>query len=594
MSDRQFFELPEKSVEELLETLRPRLTLTVPNRLAGEDTQLRVNLEFKAFRDFGPDGLTMQVAELRAHLAERATLATLLSKRLRNDDALARAEHILPANGVIPVANDADIPPAMEGLEDLIVAIKPPLLNSFDDSATRQELLSHCARRFADMIQAARRLSVNFGTLASARIIELDTLLSAQVNAILHAKEFQCLEATWRGLAYLASQCQLGALLKIKVLDVSRKELAVDRDRNLRLSTLFRRVYVEGFDTFGGEPFGVLLGDYDFTQQALDVKLLRRFAEVAAASHAPFVGAVGAGMFGLPSFDDLHRPSRLADHFTTNSEWSKFRRSEDSRYVGLALPRILSRRPYGPGSCASFDFEEDVDGHDASNYLWGNPAYVVGVRLADAFAKHRWCATMRGVGGPGGVERLLNPALLPIQKRAPTHSGTYPDPVERVVGKSATEVTIASDREKELAALGFVPLVPCRGTDFVAFYSAQSCHDVAGQDEVNQRIASQLPHIFVASRVAHYLKAQLQEEMGSSTERETIERNLTTWINNYCSPNAKSSNDKPLREATVSLVPVEDDPGRYTVELLLKPHFQLEDLPVELTLHVRSSSSDAR
>ena len=317
-----------------------------------------------------------------------------------------------------------------------------------------------------EVMKGTLRVSKDLEATVNARIADIDRLLSAQLNEILHAPEFQRLEAVWRGLHYLVQQTETSTMLKLRVMNVSKDELRKDLEKAAEFdqSALFKKVYEEEYGTFGGAPYGALIGDYEFGRSPQDIALLEKISNVAAAAHAPFLSAADPGLMGLDSFTDLPNPRDLAKKFDTPdyAKWRSFRESEDSRYVGLALPHILMRLPYGPDTVPteSFNFREDVDGTDHSRYLWGNAAYALATRLTESFAKYNWCAAIRGVEGGGKVEGL------------PTHTFRTDD--GEIALKCPTEIAITDRREKELSDLGMIPLVHCKGTDYAAFFVAQS------------------------------------------------------------------------------------------------------------------------
>lgn len=420
--------------------------------------------------------------------------------------------------------------------------------------------------------------------MINARIAQIDHLLSLQLNEILHHPSFQQLEATWRGLKYLVDHTETSPMLKIRVLNVSKRELLRDLQRapEFDQSAIFKKVYEEEFGVFGGEPFGALIGDYYFGKHPEDIELLEKMSQVAAAAHAPFIAAAAPDLLGLDSFTNLGAPRDLAKIFesTEYAKWKSFRNSEDSRYVALCLPRVLMRLPYGRDTkpVEAFNYEEGVDGSDHSKYLWGNAAYALGARLTEAFATYGWCAAIRGVEGGGLVEGL------------PVH--TFRTDEGDVAVKCPTEIAISDRREKELADLGFVPLVHCKGTDYAAFFSVQSCNKPKVYDKeaatANARLSAQLPYILAVSRFAHYLKAIMRDKIGSFMSRADCERFLNQWIMNYVTEDDQASPatkaQYPLREARVEVMEVPGKPGVYRAIAYLRPHFQLDELTVSLRL----------
>ena len=435
-----------------------------------------------------------------------------------------------------------------------------------------------------EVMKGTLRVSKDLEATVNARIADIDRLLSAQLNEILHAPEFQKLEAAWRGLHYLVQQTETSTMLKLRVMNVSKDELRKDLEKAAEFdqSALFKKVYEEEYGTFGGAPYGALIGDYEFGRSPQDIALLEKISNVAAAAHAPFLSAADPGLMGLDSFTDLPNPRDLAKKFDTPdyAKWRSFRESEDSRYVGLALPHILMRLPYGPDTVPteSFNFREDVDGTDHSRYLWGNAAYALATRLTESFAKYNWCAAIRGVEGGGKVEGL------------PTHTFRTDD--GEIALKCPTEIAITDRREKELSDLGMIPLVHCKGTDYAAFFGAQSCQKSKKYDtdaaNANARLSTQLQYLLAMSRFAHYLKAIMRDKIGSFMTRKECEDFLNRWISKYVVSSEDAGMEMkakfPLKEARVEVAEVPGKPGVYRAVAFMKPHFQLDELTVSLRL----------
>jgi type VI secretion system protein ImpC len=436
----------------------------------------------------------------------------------------------------------------------------------------------------AEVLQGAITIAPDTEAMLNARIAQIDHLVSIQLNEILHHPEFQRLEASWRGLKYLLAQSETGTTLKIKVFNVSKKELLKDLQRapEFDQSALFKKVYEEEFGVFGGAPFGALIGDYYFDKSGQDIELLEKVSQVAAASHAPFLTAASPEMFNLESYAQLDQPRDLAKVFDTSeyAKWKSFRESEDSRWVALTAPRMLLREPFGKATVPveAFDYEEHVDGTDHDKYLWGNSAYALGARVTQSFAKYGWCATIRGVESGGLVEGL------PVHNFR-TDSGD-------IAMKCPTETPITDRREKELADLGFVPLVHQKGTDKAAFFSVQSAQKAKVYDKdsatANARISAQLPYLFAAARFTHYLKAMMRDKIGGYMSRDEAERFLNDWISNYVVSNDSAGftlkAQKPLKEARVDVVEIPGKPGAYRAVAFLRPHFQLDELTMSMRL----------
>jgi type VI secretion system protein ImpC len=434
------------------------------------------------------------------------------------------------------------------------------------------------------VMQGAMVVSKDTEMMINARIAQIDRLISAQLNEIVHHPDLQKLEASWRGLHYLVHQTETGDALKLKVMNVSKKDLLKDMEKASEFdqSTLFKKIYEEEFGMFGGAAFSAILGDYEFGNHPQDLTLLEKVSEVAAAAHAPFISAASSELFNLDSFTDLGTPRDLAKIFQNvdYAKWKSFRDSEDSRYVALALPHILMRLPYGQANVPveNFNYEEDVDGTDHSKYLWGNAAYALGTRLTDAFAKYHWCAAIRGVEGGGLVQGL------------PVH--TFRTDEGDVALKCPTEIAITDRREKELADLGFVPLVHAKGTDYAAFFSTQTANKPKTYDtdaaNANARLSAQLQYILAVSRFAHYLKSMMRDKIGSFMSRKNAEDFLNRWISNYVLLDDEAGQDMkarfPLREARIDVTEVPGKPGAYRAVAFLKPHYQLDELTVSLRL----------
>ena len=434
------------------------------------------------------------------------------------------------------------------------------------------------------VMQGAMVVHRNIETTINSRIAAIDQLISAQLNEIMHAEEFQKLEASWRGLQHLVFESETGTMLKIRVLNTPKKDLLRDMERapEFDQSALFKKVYEEEFGTFGGSPIGALIGDYEFSNHPQDILLLEKISQVAAAAHAPFVSAASPQLFGWDTFSDLQEVRDLAKIFdrTEYAKYRAFRESEDSRYVGLTLPHTLMRLPYGKETVPTetFNFEEDVDGTDHKKYLWGNAAYSFGTRMTESFAQYHWCVSIRGVEGGGLVQGL------------PTH--TFRTDEGEIALKCPTEIAITDRREKEFSDLGFIPLVHCKGTDYAAFFGAQSSNKPVKYDSdaanANARLSTQLQYMMAVSRFAHYLKAMMRDKIGSFMSRTDCERFLNQWITNYvtaddnASPATKAQ--YPLREASVEVSEVPGKPGVYRAIAFLKPHFQLDELSVSLRL----------
>lgn len=427
-------------------------------------------------------------------------------------------------------------------------------------------------------------MSKNMDLTINSRIAEIDRLISTQLNEIMHHEDFQKLEGSWRGLHQMVMNSETSSQLKIRVMSVNKKDLLKDFERALEFdqSALFKKIYEDEYGTFGGAPYGALIGDYEFGNHPQDMALLEKLSQVAAASHAPFLSAASPDLFGWETFSEMTEVRDVSKIFdrTEYAKWRSFRESEDSRYVGLTLPHTLGRVPYGAATkpTETFRFEEDVDGTDHKKYLWSNAAYALGTRLTEAFAMHGWCVAIRGVEGGGLVDGL------------PTH--TFATDEGEIAQKCPTEVAITDRREKEFSDNGFIPLVHCKGTDYAAFFATQSANKAKKYDtdsaNANARLSTQLQYIFAVSRFAHYLKSMMRDKIGSFMSHQDCEKFLNRWIANYVTTDATAGQNikakYPLREARVDVAEIPGKPGCYRAVAFLRPHFQLDELSVSLRL----------
>ena len=420
-----------------------------------------------------------------------------------------------------------------------------------------------------------------------AIIAELDRKLSEQINVIIHNPQFQQLEGAWRGLHHLVNNTEVDEQLKIRVMNISKKEL----HRTLRRykgvgwdqSPVFKKIYEEEYGQFGGEPFGCLVGDYHFDQSAPDVELLGEMAKIASSAHCPFIAGAAPSLLQMDSWQELANPRDLTKIFgnTEYTAWRSLRDSDDSKYIGLAMPRFLARLPYGvkTNPVDEFDFEEETAAGDHSKYCWANSAYAMAVNINRSFKYYGWCTSIRGVESGGVVENL------------PAH--TFPTDDGGMDMKCPTEIAISDRREAELAKSGFMPLVHRKNSDLAAFIGAQSLHKPAeyydADATANANLAARLPYMFACCRFAHYLKCIVRDKIGSFKERDDMEHWLNEWIMRYVDGDPANSSQetkarKPLAAAEVVVEEVEGNPGYYTSKFFLRPHYQLEGLTVSLRL----------
>lgn len=421
-------------------------------------------------------------------------------------------------------------------------------------------------------------------------IARIDAKLTAQVNAILHAPEFQKMESAWRGLHYLVFNSETDSSLKIRVMNVSKNELY----RNLKLfpgarwdqSPLFKKIYEYEYGQLGGEPYGCIIADYSFSHLPTDVQLLRDLSKVAGAAHAPFFAGADPTLMGMDSWTELTNPRDLGKIFDTPdyAAWKSLRDAPDSRYVGLCMPRVLARQPYGAKSepVEEFAFEEDTDGHKGEKYAWMNAVYAMAANINRAYKEYGWCTRIRGVQSGGEVINL------------PTH--TFPSDDGGVDLKCPTEIAISDRREAELAKAGLIPLIHRKNTDKAAFIGAQSLYKPKayfGEKGVDatasDNLSSRLPYMFAVSRFAHYLKCMVRDKIGSTKEKDELQRWLQEWILEYVDGDPSISSEatkarRPLREAKVEIFENEENPGYYNARFYLRPHYQLEGMDIGLSL----------
>ncbi len=421
----------------------------------------------------------------------------------------------------------------------------------------------------------------------AAMVAELDRKLSEQINLVLHHPEYQQLESAWRGLHYLVNNTETDEQLKIRVLNISKKDLHKTlkkfKGTAWDQSPIFKKLYGEEYDQFGGEPYGCLVGDYQFDHSAPDVELLGEMAKIAASAHAPFLAAADPALMQFESWSELSNPRDLTKIMLTPeyAAWKSLRESEDAKYLGLAMPRFLGRRPYGAKTnpVEEFAFEEDTANADSNKFSWVNAAYAMAVNINRSFKEYGWCTRIRGIESGGLVEGL------------PTH--TFPTDDGGVDMKCPTEVAIGDRREAELAKNGLMALVHRKNTDMAAFLAAQSLQKPAEYDDPdatsNAKLAAGLPYLFSTCRFAHYLKCMVRDKVGSFKDRDAMQAFLSDWILNYvdATPGTSSEAHKarhPLAAAEVVVEEVEGSPGYYSSKFFLKPHYQLEGLTVSLRL----------
>lgn len=579
--DRRFLEFDIDNFEERLLSCGPRVAFAVPDTLTGEG-ELVVDLVFESMDDFDPGVIAAKVEPLNRLLQARRLMVSLLTYidgRLDAEDLLAetvsdpsRYQQLAAA----PMDSDfaERIEQAFKPKSERVMEILQAAMTTLADQALRMPLL--VAADAAGTLQAF--------------IDDADGKLSEQINLIVHHPDFQALEGRWRGLHYLVSNSETDELLKIRVLNLSQKDLG----RTLRTYTgntwdhspIFKKLYEDVFGTIGGEPYGCLLGDYYFGHEPSDIKVLGCLAQIAAAVHAPFIAGASPSLMQMDSWQEISNPRNLSKVFTTVEyvAWRSLRESEDSKYLALAMPRFLARLPYGDQTYPvdAFNFEEQIETGSPESYAWCNAAYGMGVCIARAFKQHGWTARISGLEAGGLVENL------------PLH--VFPTEDGDVDMRSPTEVAITDRYEAELARSGLLPLVHRKNSAAAAFISVNSLQKPAQYDDpditANAAVASRLPYLLACCRFAHYLKCIARDSIGSYLDRSALEQQLNDWIGQYVDPGPATSSElgkvnRPLADAQVVLDEVEGSPGRYAAKLFIRPHYQLEGLTVSNRLIVQ-------
>lgn len=442
----------------------------------------------------------------------------------------------------------------------------------------------------AGTVTYSKNLSQTFNMAIDA----IDRKLSEQLAAVMHHEKFQKLEGTWRGLHHLVMNSETSTSLKIRVLNASKRDLYKDISKAVEFdqSQTFKKLYENEFGSPGGEPYGALIGDFEFTNHPEDIELLTGMSNIAAASFAPFISSAGPGMFGFESYEELSKPRDLEKIFDSieYAKWRSFRDSEDARFVTLTMPRVLARTPYGAATTPveDFNYEEgrlDAAGNpvamDHTEFCWMNAAYVMGARLTDAFAQNGFCTAIRGAENGGKVDNLPSYVFKSDDGDADQ--------------KCPTEIGITDRREAELGKIGFLPLCHYKNTDYAVFFGAQSVQKPKKYDRpeatANAAISARLPYIMATSRFAHFLKVMARDKIGSFMEAEDCAQWLNRWIKNYVDGNPDASPEMrakyPLREAVVQVQEVPGAPGSYHAVAHMRPWLQMEELTASMRMVAR-------
>ncbi|SET55236.1 type VI secretion system contractile sheath large subunit [Thorsellia anophelis] len=462
-------------------------------------------------------------------------------------------------------------------------------IDTFQDAevlsdATADERVTAAVSVFLNLLkQSSEKVEKLDKNLLDHHIAVLDNQISRQLDAIMHHEEFQKVESMWRGLKFLVDRTDFRKNVKIEILDVSKDDLRQDfEDAPEVIQTgFYRQTYIEEYDTPGGEPIGSVIANYEFDRSPQDIALLRNISKVSASAHMPFIASVGPAFFGKKTMEEVAGIKDIANYFDRAEyiKWKSFRDTDDSRYIGLTLPRVLARLPYGPDTVPvrNFNYVEEVKGPDHDRYLWANASYAFAANMVRSFINNGWCVQIRGPQAGGAVKDL------------PIH--LYDLGTGNQV-KIPSEVMIPETREFEFANLGFIPLSYYKNRDYACFFSANSAQKPAlyetKEATANSRINSRLPYIFLLSRIAHYLKLIQRENIGTTKDRRVLELELNNWIRGLVTEMTDPADDlqasHPLRDAKVIVEDIEDNPGFFRVKLFAVPHFQVEGLDVNLSL----------
>jgi type VI secretion system protein ImpC len=619
VSERKFIEIDIDNFDECLKAIHPRVAFQLPDTSSGEDN-LSVELRFENMDDFSPAAVARQVSALNQLLLERTQLSNLMTYidgKAGAEDLIAMAlkdKNLLKDLASAPKPDDVDGAGSEGGYQEAKINIEGQAkvdgkAHKVDDfmSLLNKELRPKSEQSREMMKQAVQTLAEQFLSSSitfsgdiprtiQVMIWAIDNRLTEKLNPILHHPDFQQLEGTWRGLYYLVNNTETDEMLKIRFMNISKKELhgTLQKYKGSAWdqSPIFKKLYEEEYSQFGGEPYGCVIGDYYFDHSPQDVDLLGEIAMIAAAMHAPFLSSASPSVMQMESWQELGNPRDLTKIFQTPdyAAWRSLRESEDSRYIGLTMPRFLSRLPYGAKSdpVEEFDFEEDTGSGDSSKYTWANSAYAMAVNINRAFKQYGWCARIRGVEGGGAVEGL------------PTH--IFPTDDGGVDMKCPTEIGISDRLETMLAKNGFMPLIHRKNSDFAAFIAAQTLQEPAEYEDpdaaLNANLAARLPYLFATCRFAHYLKCIVRDKIGSFKWRDDMQRYLQGWIMQYVDGDPQNSSEetkarKPLAAAEVIVEDVEANPGYYISKIFLRPHYQLEGLTVSLRLVTKLPSAKA-
>lgn len=566
LRDRRFCEIDRDNFDSFLDGIAPRVSFSVPNRITDAGQPTTVDLRFKTMQDFDPGHVALGIQALSPLNNVRRDLDALRSAVHANDRLDQALREIL-------INRDTSKKNMLP--EEINKLATSGVLGDLEEekTAARQWLETFSAELQADLPIASHDAEA----ILAVRIAAIDDVLSAQVSEVLHHPDFQRLEASWRGLEYLVSLPDCSSV-KVRVLNVSKKDLLRDLQRASEFdqTVVFRKVYEEEYGIFGGQPFTVLIGDYEFGYHPTDIFILQQLGCICSAAATPFIGAVHPSMFTMDDFTQLVSPRTLGKIFDQRqyAAWKAFRETQDARFVGLVLPRVLLRLPYGREGRPTdgFAYEEGVDGREHDKYLWGTAVWAFAARLASAYARYGWYSAVSGVEGGGLVSGL------------PTHTFVS-DEGDRVL-QCPTEIAISDRRRRELEDLGFIPLCHEKGTNRAVFFAAPSCQKPARFDSDQATAAAyeaaKLENVFAASRFTHYIRCIIRDKDKAYTSSDELSRYLNSWIAAFVSLDENANLEErarfPLREGRVEIRETHGRPGVYTGIVFIKPHFLVRDM----------------
>lgn len=578
VADRKLLDIDVDNFENRMAAIGPRVAFGVPDTLRG-DGDLAVDITFGSMDDFAPAAVARKVAPLADLLSGRQQLVTLLSYM----DGKSGAEELIST-----VLHDEI------GKEDFSRRIESEFRPRTPDARLA---LEESVRTLVQLAHAHPHLLQDDATTSIGDIVAaLDRKLSLQLDAIMHHADFLALEGAWRGLHYLVNNTETDEMLKIRFMNISKADLGKTLRRFQGTawdkSPLFKRFYEDEYSEFGGEPFGCIVGDYHFDHSATDVELIGEMAKICAVAHTPFIAGASSSLLELDSWQAFSGVTSSIGGFGAPgyAAWRSLRESDESRYIGLAMPRFLARAPYGAATIPvdDFDYEEDAGDGDHGKYAWCNAAYAMAVNIARAFKLYGWCARIHGVESGGAVEGL------------PTHR--FPTDAGGLDMRCPVEIAISDRGEAELAASGLMPLLHRADSDFAAFIGACSLQKPFEHDDpdanANANLAARLPYLFACCRFAQYMKCLVRDQIGSFKTCAAMERRLQQWIDHYRDADPADSSEttraqRPLAAAEVHVEEVEGNPGYYAARFFLRPHYQLEGLTVSMRIVARLPSNKA-